>query len=359
MSVKKTVILVTIFIFFIVSYSENLYEEYKKANNEFKKKEFKIAQNRIEKILMEFKEYKEANLLYFKILYEENDIKKLSRIFIKIIENYNDVQKKELFYFLLAKNDILRLEKVYASIENKKDIKEVFFKKLYENKKYNIILEKSGNNKYVKLIEKDKSSANQYFYTALEKLQENKQEKAIELIGKAIKEYPIDYRYYFKLGQIYADKKNYRLAEINLLKALNLVKKDEIYLTLFRLYLKTNDQEKLYKISKNIIFYPEVQNELRKKYKENKSEEKFNILKRKNNVIYISTEDSQKWEIGNTYYLQQKKENFYDRTTGETLLKINEQVARIRVIDKKKRVVIFYILDEYKKINLAVNYIIN
>ncbi len=141
MSVKKTVIIVTICIFHIISYSQNLYKEYEIAKQEYKNNDLEISQKRVEKILNEFDDYKEANVLYFKILYQNKEMFKLKKIFEKI-SNYEDDLKREIYEFLLDQNDILRLEMIYELIENKENIKESFTKKLYENKKYNIILKK-------------------------------------------------------------------------------------------------------------------------------------------------------------------------------------------------------------------------
>ncbi|MGM0507971.1 MAG: tetratricopeptide repeat protein [Fusobacteriota bacterium] len=352
--------MVKIITFLTISFlllGDNFYEDYKEANKFYENGNLIQGRYQLEKVLNEYKDYKEANVLYFKILYNLEDETTYEKIFEKILDLDNE-SKKEIYEFLLEKEDLEYLEKIYDSTEEKEEIKSSFLEILFDNQRYDKIINKYSTDEYIAKIESQKSKADNNYFTALDYLKKNDVNNSLILLKEAIKKYPFNYRYFLKIGQLYADKKSYNLAEINFKKALNFSDEDKIYLNLFRLYKRTNENNKLYAVSRHILDYQEVKEELKRLYPQNQINEELKILKKEQNKIFLSAYYEKDLEVGNTYNLGRLKDKIIDNKTGEVLYAKKEKLAKIRFFDSQDKILVFHVLEGTQNINLEDNYIL-
>lgn len=356
---RKILIVLMFFLTFNVFFCiENYLEEYNKAEEFYKQNEYKKAVFILEKIMDSFPEYKAANVLYLKSLYQIGEKYEFQKNYNKIA-GYEDKYKFEMLDFLIDKNEVSKAEYIYDSIENNENVKHRFMKFLYSNGFKQKIINKYFYFEMLDLIEHDKKKAEESYFEAVKMLKKGDRIKALRHLKSAIDFYPENYIYHLKTGQIYADEKNFFLAERNFIKALELQEEKEIYINLFRLYLDTENEMKMYETAKNILDVFEVKKKLKEiYYKQQKERKPVKIIKISEDKIYLDKRIIKNAEIGDSFYLIEDKENLYDMVTGEKLGVISENVLKIRVFKIMEKVIVFQILEKFKNYNLNSEYIL-
>lgn len=355
---------ITIFLFSIILslnlYSLNLYTEYNDALDYYNKKDYEKALFSLESILNEFPDYNEAKLLYFKTRYNVGNLSNLDRVFSELIETNDEIRKKLLDY-LIEKKDEALVERTFLSFNLiSEDSRNSFLNFLYENKSYNKIISKYPDKVYLDKIGEDKKQADSLYYKALEFLRQNKSETSILLMKNAINLYKENYIYYFKLGQIYADAKNFNLSEHYFLESLKYSDSTDIYLNLFNLYYELKNYDKMYTVSKYIYDIEEVRKKLKKVYYTQPVKERYiKIIKKSKHKIYIDSRSIPNLKVGDSFILNKEKEVIYDDKTGEKLALIKNKIARIRVSGFVDKLTIFNIIEESESLELDTIYILN
>ncbi len=278
---KKIALLVYILIIFNIN--ANVFENYQNAKKQFENKSYEQAKFSLEQVLNEVSDYDEAKLLYFKLKYETGErfdirlindeffrYKKdsaatIARLFYDLLKAKDPI-KKELFAYLLTQNELTLLEVVYDSMEDKIPFRDNFLGILFSKKQYKKIINKYPVYSFVRKVEEEKTKADGFYYSALKKLKENSTEEALKLLKEAIITYPENPIYYIKIAQVYADNKNYELAEFNFYEALSYEDREDIKVNLFNIYYAQNQYDKAYTIGKDINHLPEVREKLKSMY---------------------------------------------------------------------------------------------
>lgn len=362
-------------------FATNLYDEYQNARKFYFEKDYKKAAFSLEKVLNEVPDYEEAKLLYFKVRYEtgerfkvevkdsfefvykkaEGSTTSAAKLFYELIKT-NDKTRRDLFNYLMLQDELALLETVYDSLDNKEPLKDIFLEFLYLNKQYDKISKKYPNAVYMARIEEDKAKADGYYFTALKMLKENKTIDALTMMLEAVKVYPENYVYYFKIGQVYADNKNFDLAEYNFKKALMYKEVDEVKINLFNLYYTQEKYNDAYDASRDINHLPEVREKLRKMYYEQEDKNVYvKVITRVENSITMDKRVITKerdLEIGDTFTISSGIPGVYDDKTGEKLATRAVPVARIRVSNIEEKLVTFEIVEEYIVVLVDREYII-
>jgi len=357
---KFNILLVFVLFFMQIQniYCVDYVEDLTKAQNYYDNKEYLQAAFILEKALDSFPEYKAANILYIKTLYKL-DMKKEYNLKLQNIFSYEDKYKLDILDFLINNNELEKTEHMYDSLENNEIIKDRFMEFLYKNGKKRKIIEKYNYYKMVDKIEKDKKQAEDKYFKAIQALKSGERMKAVAHLNDTIKLFPENYIYYLKLGQIYADEKNFFLAEKNFIEALKLQEKKEIYMNLFKLYIDTENEQKMYETAKYILGETEVKRVLKEfYYRQQKERKSVRIIREYENKIYLDKRLFKNSMIGDTFYLQQDKDVLYDMVTGENLGNITENIAKIRVYKVLDKMIIFQVLDKYKEFDLKSDYIL-
>ncbi|BDU51013.1 tetratricopeptide repeat protein [Haliovirga abyssi] len=340
--------------------NKNIYKNYNLAKNYYKNKEYKKSEFLLKKVLKKFPEYYKAMELLYEIEYINSEKKDRTEKFEDLKTNGDESIKSKLLYFFISQNDIKKSIEIYEKLDEKSVYKKDFLEFLFKNKKINLILNKYGNSEYIEKISILRKEADKLFFNSIEMLKSGKVENAILNLKKAIEIFPANYQYYYRLGLIFADNNNFKLAKINLKKALNLNKSQKIYLSLFRIYKDTNDINGIYNIAKYIIDNKEVQKELKKYYqKEKKYRKGIKILKKDDKYIYAENRFSDYLEIGDSFLIYNYQNILRDNITGEILYKKKNIVSKIRVYNITKKMLIFKIIYLNSEINLKNNYYID
>jgi tetratricopeptide (TPR) repeat protein len=356
---KKISLIIIYFTLVINIFSANIYEEYQNAKEYYNQKDYKKAMYSLELVLNEVPDYEEAKLLYFKINYELNNSEKVSKLFKELITTDDDVRVK-LFNYLMLHNETTALLQIYDTLENKEALQNIFLEYLYLNKEYNIILNKYPLIEYVKRIEKDKQKADNYYYEAISLLKNNSTNEAMVLMKKAIETYPENYIYYFKIGKVYADNKNFVLAEYNFNKALEYNDSEEIKLSLLKLYYDQKKYDKVYEMSRTISHLPEVRKILKSMYYEQKDDyTRVRIITRWNTQVTVDRRIIPNATLGDTYILSSVLPSVFDNRTGEKLATRTLPVARVRISRLDQKLATFEIIEEYAVVEVDQEYIIN
>lgn len=383
MKIKRILAVITglFIITSVFSADLNIYDEYQKARKFYFEKDFTKAAFSLEKVLNQVPDYDEAKLLYFKVRYETGerfkvDIKdsyefvyrkgegtttSAAKLFYELIKT-NDETRKNLFSYLMLQDETELLEVVYDSFDNKTYLKDIFLEYLFINKEYTKITQKYPDIRYTSKIEENKSKADSYYFAALKMLKENKTMDALALMQDAIYSYPENYIYYFKTGQVYADNKNFDLAEYNFLKALELNELDDIKINLFNLYYIQKKYNKAYNISRDISSVPEIREKLKNMYYVQENKDVYiKIITREGNKIGVDKRlitREREISIGDTFMLNTPLTGIYDDKTGEKLATRSEKTARIRVSNIEEKLVTFEIVEEYIVVLVEKEYII-
>lgn len=357
-----------IYILLLANLNANVYENYQSAKKQFENKAYEQAKFSLEQVLNEVPDYDEAKLLYFKLKYEmgerfdvrlindeffrykKDSAASIARLFYDLLKT-KDIIKKELYVYLLAQNEMNLLETIYDSMDDKAPFKDSFLAYLYDKKQYKKIVEKYPNYTYMRKIEEEKIKADDFYYNALKKLKENKTEEAVQFIKQAIVAYPENYVFYFKIGQVYADNKNYELAEFNFYEALSYEKRDEIKINLFNLYYNQNAYNKAYEIAKDINHLPEIREKLKNMYYNQVDNNVYvKVIAKVNNEILADKRPilaRRNLGVGDTFTLIQAQTIIYDPKTGEKLATRSIPVARVRISRIEEKLVTFVIVEEY------------
>lgn len=359
----------------------NIYDEYQNARKFYFEKDFTKAAFSLEKVLNQVPDYDEAKLLYFKVRYETGerfkvDIKdsyefvyrkgegtttSAAKLFYELIKT-NDDTRKDLFSYLMLKDETELLEVVYDTLDEKSYLKDIFLEYLFINKEYTKITQKYPDIKYTSRIEENKSKADSYYFAALKMLKENRTMDALSLMRDAVDTYPENYIYYFKMGQVYADNKNFDLAEYNFLKALGFNELNDIKINLFNLYYIQKKYSKAYDISRDISSVPEIREKLKEMYYVQENKDVYiKIISREGNRIGVDKRlitRERELHIGDTFVLNSPLTGIYDEKTGEKLATRMDKTARIRVADIEEKLVTFEIVEEYRVVLVDKEYII-
>lgn len=365
--IKKSLSLLT-YILIIFSINANVYENYQNAKKQFENKSYEQAKFNLEQVLNEVPDYDEAKLLYFKLKYETGErfdvnlindeffrYKKdsaatIARLFYDLLKAKDSV-KKDLFTYLLTQNDLNLLEVVYDSMEDKTSYRDGYLSILFAKKQYRKILYKYPVYSFVRRVEEEKAKADDLYYNALKKLKENSTDEALQILKEAITVYPENPVYYIKIAQVYADNKNYELAEFNFYEALSYEDRADIKINLFNIYFAQNQYNKAYTIAKDINHLPEVREKLKNMYYNQVDNNVYlKVIAKVNNEILADKRpimNHRSLNIGDTFALIQAQTIIYDPKTGEKLATRSVPVARIRVSKIEEKLVTFTIVEEY------------
>ena len=125
------------------------------------------------------------------------------------------------------------------------------------------------------------------------------------------------------MGQVYADNKNYELAEYNFFAALSYENREDVKLSLFNIYYAQNEYNKAYAVAKDINYLPEVREKLKSMYY---NQEDYNlyikiILRQGKEIIADKRPitSRRKLSVGDTFTLVQAQTIIFDNKTGEKL----------------------------------------
>ncbi len=378
---KKILVLITSLILINNIFAINIYDEYQNARKFYFEKDYTKAAFSLEKVLNEVPDYEEAKLLYFKVRYEtgerfkvelkdsfefvykkgEGSTTSAAKLFYELIKT-NDKTRKDLFNYLMLQDELELLETVYDNMDDKELLKSVFLEYLFINKEYDRISDKYPENSYISKIESDKAKADSYYFTALKMLKENQTIDALSMMQDAVRVYPENYVYYFKIGQVYADNKNFDLAEYNFIKALSLEDLEEIKINLFNLYYAQRKFDNAYEVSKDISHLPEVREKLKSMYYEQEDNNVYvRVITRFGSEITMDKRvitRERNLNIGDTFTISSAVPGIYDNKTGEKLATRAIPVARIRVSNVEDKLVTFEIVEEYIVVLVDREYII-
>jgi tetratricopeptide (TPR) repeat protein len=357
---KNLILIVAYFVFFALSLAEiNVYDEFQNAKKFYSEKEYVKAAYSLELVLNEVPDYKEAKVLYFKVKLEQDEPEALGEILTSLLTT-DDKVRGELFNYLMLRNEEYALESVYRSLEDKAPYRDIFLEYLYLNKRYLKILYKYPEIEYVKKVEANKQKADEYFYQALSLLKQNKTNEAMALMKKSVETYPENYIYYFKIGQVYADNKNFQLAEHNFYEALSYEDSEEVKVSLLNLYYDQKNYDMVYETSKSIAHLPEVRKKLKSIYYEQEDEfTRVKVITRWNQQITIDRRQLGYISLGDTFILSSVLPSVFDNRTGERLATRSIPVARVRVSRIDQKLTTLEIIEEYIIVEVEQEYIIN
>lgn len=357
-----------IYILMIFNINANVYENYQNAKKQFETKAYEQAKFSLEQVLNEVPDYDEAKLLYFKLKYETGErfdirlindeffrYKKdsaatIARLFYDLLKAKEPI-KKELFTYLMAQNELNLSEIVYDSMDDKMLYRDSFLSYLFSKKQYSKILKKYPVYSFVRRVEEEKTKADSFYYSALKKLKENSTEDAIKFLKEAIVTYPENPVYYTKIAQVYADNKNYDLAEFNFYEALAYEDRADIKINLFNIYYIQNKYNDAYTIAKDINHLPEIREKLKNMYYNQEDNNVYlkviakfekEILADKRPIL-----TRRNVSVGDTFTLIQAQTIIYDPKTGEKLATRTIPVARVRVSKIEEKLITFSIVEEY------------
>ena len=357
-----------IYILIIFNINANVYENYQNAKKQFENKSYEQAKFSLEQVLNEVSDYDEAKLLYFKLKYEvgerldirlindeffrykKDSAATIARLFYDLLKAKDPI-KKDLFSYLLAQNELNLLEVVYDSMEDKTPFRDNFLGILFQKKQYKKIINKYPVYSFVRKVEEEKTKADNFYYSALKKLKENSTEEALKLLKEAIITYPENSIYYIKIAQVYADNKNYELAEFNFYEALSYEDREDIKVNLFNIYYAQNQYDKAYTIGKDINHLPEVREKLKSMYYNQVDNNVYlKVIAKVNNEILADKRPiltRRNISVGDTFTLIQAQTIIYDPKTGEKLATRTIPVARVRVSRIEEKLITFTIVEEY------------
>lgn len=357
-----------IYVLVIFNINANVYENYQNAKKQFENKSYEQAKFSLEQVLNEVSDYDEAKLLYFKLKYEvgerfdirlindeffrykKDSAATIARLFYDLLKAKDPI-KKDLFSYLLAQNELNLLEIVYDSMEDKTPFRENFLGILFQKKQYKKIINKYPVYSFVRKIEEEKTKADNFYYNALKKLKENSTEEALKLLKEAIVTYPENSIYYIKIAQVYADNKNYELAEFNFYEALSYEDREDIKVNLFNIYYAQNQYDKAYTIGKDINHLPEIREKLKSMYYNQVDNNVYlKVIAKMNNEILADKRPilaRRNINVGDTFTLIQAQTIIYDPKTGEKLATRTIPVARVRVSRIEEKLITFTIVEEY------------
>lgn len=357
-----------IYILIIFNINANVYENYQNAKKQFENKSYEQAKFSLEQVLNEVSDYDEAKLLYFKLKYEvgerfdirlindeffrykKDSAATIARLFYDLLKAKDPI-KKDLFSYLLAQNELNLLEVVYDSMEDKTPFRDNFLGILFQKKQYKKIINKYPVYSFVRKVEEEKTKADNFYYSALKKLKENNTEEALKLLKEAIITYPENSIYYIKIAQVYADNKNYELAEFNFYEALSYEDREDIKVNLFNIYYAQNQYDKAYTIGKDINHLPEVREKLKSMYYNQVDNNVYlKVIAKVNNEILADKRPIltlRNISVGDTFTLIQAQTIIYDPKTGEKLATRTIPVARVRVSRIEEKLITFTIVEEY------------
>ena len=357
-----------IYILIIFNINANVYENYQNAKKQFENKSYEQAKFSLEQVLNEVSDYDEAKLLYFKLKYEvgerfdirlindeffrykKDSAATIARLFYDLLKAKDPI-KKDLFSYLLAQNELNLLEVVYDSMEDKTPFRDNFLGILFQKKQYKKIINKYPVYSFVRKVEEEKTKADNFYYSALKKLKENSTEEALKLLKEAIITYPENSIYYIKIAQVYADNKNYELAEFNFYEALSYEDREDIKVNLFNIYYAQNQYDKAYTIGKDINHLPEVREKLKSMYYNQVDNNVYlKVIAKVNNEILADKRPiltRRNISVGDTFTLIQAQTIIYDPKTGEKLATRTIPVARVRVSRIEEKLMTFTIVEEY------------
>ena len=357
-----------IYILIIFNINANVYENYQNAKKQFENKSYEQAKFSLEQVLNEVSDYDEAKLLYFKLKYEvgerfdirlindeffrykKDSAATIARLFYDLLKAKDPI-KKDLFSYLLAQNELNLLEVVYDSMEDKTPFRDNFLGILFQKKQYKKIINKYPVYSFVRKVEEEKTKADNFYYSALKKLKENSTEEALKLLKEAIITYPEKSIYYIKIAQVYADNKNYELAEFNFYEALSYEDREDIKVNLFNIYYAQNQYDKAYTIGKDINHLPEVREKLKSMYYNQVDNNVYlKVIAKVNNEILADKRPiltRRNISVGDTFTLIQAQTIIYDPKTGEKLATRTIPVARVRVSRIEEKLITFTIVEEY------------
>lgn len=357
-----------IYILIIFNINANVYENYQNAKKQFENKSYEQAKFSLEQVLNEVSDYDEAKLLYFKLKYEvgerfdirlindeffrykKDSAATIARLFYDLLKAKDPI-KKDLFSYLLAQNELNLLEVVYDSMEDKTPFRDNFLGILFQKKQYKKIINKYPVYSFVRKVEEEKTKADNFYYSALKKLKENSTEEALKLLKEAIITYPENSIYYIKIAQVYADNKNYELAEFNFYEALSYEDREDIKVNLFNIYYAQNQYDKAYTIGKDINHLPEVREKLKSMYYNQVDNNVYlKVIAKVNNEILADKRPIltlRNISVGDTFTLIQAQTIIYDPKTGEKLATRTIPVARVRVSRIEEKLITFTIVEEY------------
>ena len=357
-----------IYILIIFNINANVYENYQNAKKQFENKSYEQAKFSLEQVLNEVSDYDEAKLLYFKLKYEvgerfdirlindeffrykKDSAATIARLFYDLLKAKDPI-KKDLFSYLLAQNELNLLEVVYDSMEDKTHFRDNFLGILFQKKQYKKIINKYPVYSFVRKVEEEKTKADNFYYSALKKLKENNTEEALKLLKEAIITYPENSIYYIKIAQVYADNKNYELAEFNFYEALSYEDREDIKVNLFNIYYAQNQYDKAYTIGKDINHLPEVREKLKSMYYNQVDNNVYlKVIAKVNNEILADKRPiltRRNISVGDTFTLIQAQTIIYDPKTGEKLATRTIPVARVRVSRIEEKLITFTIVEEY------------
>ena len=357
-----------IYILIIFNINANVYENYQNAKTQFENKSYEQAKFSLEQVLNEVSDYDEAKLLYFKLKYEvgerfdirlindeffrykKDSAATIARLFYDLLKAKDPI-KKDLFSYLLAQNELNLLEVVYDSMEDKTPFRDNFLGILFQKKQYKKIINKYPVYSFVRKVEEEKTKADNFYYSALKKLKENSTEEALKLLKEAIITYPENSIYYIKIAQVYADNKNYELAEFNFYEALSYEDREDIKVNLFNIYYAQNQYDKAYTIGKDINHLPEVREKLKSMYYNQVDNNVYlKVIAKVNNEILADKRPiltRRNISVGDTFTLIQAQTIIYDPKTGEKLATRTIPVARVRVSRIEEKLITFTIVEEY------------
>lgn len=357
-----------IYILIIFNINANVYENYQNAKKQFENKSYEQAKFSLEQVLNEVSDYDEAKLLYFKLKYEvgerfdirlindeffrykKDSAATIARLFYDLLKAKDPI-KKDLFSYLLAQNELNLLEVVYDSMEDKTPFRDNFLGILFQKKQYKKIINKYPVYSFVRKVEEEKTKADNFYYSALKKLKENSTEEALKLLKEAIITYPENSIYYIKIAQVYADNKNYELAEFNFYEALSYEDREDIKVNLFNIYYAQNQYDKAYTIGKDINHLSEVREKLKSMYYNQVDNNVYlKVIAKVNNEILADKRPiltRRNISVGDTFTLIQAQTIIYDPKTGEKLATRTIPVARVRVSRIEEKLITFTIVEEY------------
>ena len=357
-----------IYILIIFNINGNVYENYQNAKKQFENKSYEQAKFSLEQVLNEVSDYDEAKLLYFKLKYEvgerfdirlindeffrykKDSAATIARLFYDLLKAKDPI-KKDLFSYLLAQNELNLLEVVYDGMEDKAPFRDNFLGILFQKKQYKKIINKYPVYSFVRKVEEEKTKADNFYYSALKKLKENNTEEALKLLKEAIITYPENSIYYIKIAQVYADNKNYELAEFNFYEALSYEDREDIKVNLFNIYYAQNQYDKAYTIGKDINHLPEVREKLKSMYYNQVDNNVYlKVIAKVNNEILADKRPiltRRNISVGDTFTLIQAQTIIYDPKTGEKLATRTIPVARVRVSRIEEKLITFTIVEEY------------
>ena len=368
-----------IYILIIFNINANVYENYQNAKKQFENKSYEQAKFSLEQVLNEVSDYDEAKLLYFKLKYEvgerfdirlindeffrykKDSAATIARLFYDLLKAKDPI-KKDLFSYLLAQNELNLLEVVYDSMEDKTPFRDNFLGILFQKKQYKKIINKYPVYSFVRKVEEEKTKADNFYYSALKKLKENNTEEALKLLKEAIITYPENSIYYIKIAQVYADNKNYELAEFNFYEALSYEDREDIKVNLFNIYYAQNQYDKAYTIGKDINHLPEVREKLKSMYYNQVDNNVYlKVIAKVNNEILADKRPiltRRNISVGDTFTLIQAQTIIYDPKTGEKLATRTIPVARVRVSRIEEKLITFTIVEEYMVVLADREYIV-